>query len=371
MGLISKIEEKLSGSSGNEEQNKLQKPYPEGTSSSGYTGDSKTSDLTSSETSGFGSRTTGNSSYGSEQTQHPISSSGGRPTGTAVDNYGSNTTSSATGNQGTIAPPAGYSSTSTTDRMAQPTTTTTTSTSTTHRPVGGGAAGSMNPETRYEPKSPYDPYSIKGQQTAANAATTRPMEDMRSTGGQTRTIDSGARPIAGDARTVDRDGYGMTSSNVPSSQTTSSHHYGRDAGIAGGAGAAGVGAYELGKHSGTTSSGTYNEPGMSSSRAPIASQPPTSNVASQPQEAAYLNRDTLGGQQHQMAQDRRPFVDDSAGMGGAGAMGANTMGGAGGASTESADEKAKKMSDAYQAGYRDGMEHMKAEMQKMQLNQPR
>lgn len=353
MGLISKIEEKISGSSGSEEQSKLQKPAPEGGSSSNYTS-GNTGNLTSSEGGVLsGNRTTGDTSGGSDQTRYPISSSGDRPTGTAVDNYGSTGTSSSRGDRGTIGMPGGYSSSGTTsNRVAQPTTTTTT---TYDRPAGGGAAGTTS-DVRYEPRSPYDPYSAKGQQTAANATTTRPTETMRPVGE--------SRPVARDARPIAGQQYGPTGTTQPTSQTTSSHHYGRDAGIVGGAGAAGVGAYEMGKHSGTTSSG-YAEPGMTS-RAPIATQPPTSNVASQPSGAAYMDRDTLGGQQHQV-QDRRPFVDDSAGMGGAGAMGSNTMGSGAVIGEESTEEKAKKMSDAYQAGYRDGVEHMRAEMQRTQL----
>lgn len=137
------------------------------------------------------------------------------------------------------------------------------------------------------PREPFDPYSSKGQQTAANAAdqragygasqnraeagdmgsrsyasgqdvqrsphggVTNQVSDLK-TGPHSHLENREAVPTAGGQRVGS--GSGAGSGNMPGafdsyeSQGQQQHHYGRDAALAGGAGAGGVGAYEAAKH---------------------------------------------------------------------------------------------------------------------------
>lgn len=105
------------------------------------------------------------------------------------------------------------------------------------------------------------------------------------------------------------------------------HHYGRDAAVAGGLGTAGVGAYEAEKHH-------HNHQNQ--------------------QDASNLNK-PLPGMQGGQGQD--PYAGS-----GSGGMGMGMGAGQGGDSAGL--HQVKKMGGAYEAGYRDAMEHMKAEMRK-------
>ena len=324
MGIMSKIEDKLSGSS--KDQNTLQKEQYDSNTSS-----------------------TGNSS----SLQHPIS--GSKPTGTAVssgdDGYGSQsgTYGNQTGSYGSQPntyssnQPGAFDSKTTSDRMPG-------GYESGNQYSSGTTTSSTAPRQEYEsptgPRQPYDPYSRKGQQTAAAGAmpgsgTTQTSDYGRSgyedpsvargkTGGVLNQTDqqrytSGSQPTS----TTTSSGHPVSSASQYQSQPTSQHHYGRDAAMAGGVGAGGVGAYELGKHQQTTTAG-------------------------QPQDPSYMNRSAGGTQYDPNAS--RSMEDPSM------ASGASPSSGVPGESPGLT--QARKMGGAYEAGYRDAMEHMKAEMQK-------
>ena len=86
--------------------------------------------------------------------------------------------------------------------------------------------------------------------------------------------------------------YATGAQNVSNNQaatqqpTSQQHHYGRDAAIAGGAGAAGVGAYELGKNRGVdqpSTTGAHNLPShQATTQPPVSQYQPTAATAQQP-----------------------------------------------------------------------------------------
>jgi hypothetical protein len=279
MGLISKIEDKLTGA-------KHEPNYDSGT----------TSNTTSSNAS---------------KLQNPISSGAG-PTGTAVsgtsrDGYGSSgLTSGHTGNtasgQSSSTSPAGH--TTQTSSSINPSTTTSTHT------------------TTNSDRQTYDPYSSKGQSSAmstgvpplSNTSGTRAAYEDPSIarghqGGILNSSQGYGNPSASQQQpsstTSSATRQPETSASVQPGMTqpqttSSSHHYGRDAGIVGGAGAAGVGAYEMGKHSGQTSSSSAGyptdhatspshqyTPGTATSTAPGANPGSTSAAHGQGMGAAY------------------------------------------------------------------------------------
>jgi hypothetical protein len=286
MGLLDKIEDKLS--SNKDKDSKLEKQNYD--SSTGSTGTAS-------------------------KLQHPISNSSGGtyggstgPTsGQTYDNYRQDNSGYTSTMKDRV--PGSYVS----DEDHIPTTTTTT--------------------TSTSARQPYDPYSSKGQETAARHGTTGYGSS------HDRDYDRTARDDPSLARS--RDGgitnqysdqrYGATQTSS-ASPTTGSHHYGRDAAIVGGTGAAGVGAYELGK----------DHP---------SSQPLTTNTGQhQYQDASYMNQAQHTARNGSMA-------------GGAmepAAMGGHSQGGLAGESPGMT--QAKKMGGAYEAGYRDAMEHMQKEM---------
>lgn len=301
MGIISKIEDKLSSS--------------KSSSTEQQTYDSSTTP-------------------GASKLQNPISSQqGSGPTGTAVsgvgrDEYG--TSNSSSGYSSSLNP---SSHTTQTSSGVNPNTTTSTNTTTT-----------STGERQF-----YDPYSRKGQQTAHSAAISQGMapstsaayEDPNVARGQQGGVlnsshghyssaqqpgvvsSSGTRqPHTVPPSTTQQPG---TSSISSQPQTTSSHHYGRDAAVIGGTGAAGVGAYEMGKHSGPTSSSQY---------------PPGTATTSQPG--------------HSQVQPSSGGLNSSSAA--AGSASANMS-------------QSQKMGAAYEAGYRDAMEHVKADMMN-KLNEP-
>ncbi|KAF2120249.1 hypothetical protein BDV96DRAFT_321749 [Lophiotrema nucula] len=75
---------------------------------------------------------------------------------------------------------------------------------------------------------------------------------------------------------------GDTTPSAASGKPTQEHHYGRDAALAGGAGAAGLGAYEAGKHHQRESTDIANEPAIGSSTNPYSSQKLDPRVDSTP-----------------------------------------------------------------------------------------
>ena len=117
--------------------------------------------------------------------------------------------------------------------------------------------------------------------------------------------------------------------------STDQHHYGRDAAVVGGVGAAGLGAHELGKdhhnhgkHHSTeqsnllaTTGNTGNTHGLSKQASVLAAAHPPS---------------------HKVAAQSVPDMPNDWSM-------------------------AKRLGGAYEAGYRDAMEHMRAEMKRVNL----
>ncbi|KAK4496530.1 hypothetical protein PRZ48_012510 [Zasmidium cellare] len=251
MGLLDKIENKLGGSDKHEEQRLEQQQ--QGTTSTTH-GTHSTHGRTSNDTY---NTTTGERL---SERQHPISSATGSGSGivggTAVTGGAGSealTGSHGYGREGNVS--------STTDQLRD-----------TH------LGGNTNPDF---PRQPFDPYSSKGQQIAANAGSgntygasqgraqagdigsRRDIDDpevRRTHGGgisNGKDLKTGphhhlenrdAVPTAGGHKV----GAGATS-NLPGSfdtydnsptTTHGSHHTGRDAALAGGAGAAGYGAYE-------------------------------------------------------------------------------------------------------------------------------
>ena len=134
-------------------------------------------------------------------------------------------------------------------------------------------------------------------------------------------------------------GQPLSSGGQYESQPSSTqHHYGRDGAMAGGAGTAGgVGAYEMRKDQQQSRT-------MPQSHSDDYQHMTTGNQ--QPQDT-YMNRSAADGQYE-------PQSGHS--------MGDSTMGGAPTSGGPEGLEQAKKVSGAYESGYRDAMEHMNAEM---------
>ena len=345
MGLISKIEDKLSGSNKNEEQSKLSKGN---------------SDYSSSDANGGGtskfqnpiSSAGGSSNYDSSGYDHQMSSA----SGVSRDGYGASSDNTSSG-------------------------------------MTSGMTSSDTSNYSAGPRQPYDPYSRKGQQTAADAATpvstknySRPSADdpsvARTSGGgiANQTTDqrygaqrygdqhytSGSQPTITGQSASPPDAY-------PEEQTSSQHHYGRDAAMGAGAlGAGGAGAYAMGKSSSSSqsyddprqTSGSYNDPSMSQQRS-TGGYPQT--TSSNPQDVSYMNKSSAGDpyQSDVRRSAEHPSMGGATGPmssgAGVGAMSSDSMGSSG--AGESGLHPSKKMGGAYEAGYRDAMEHMKAEMQ--------
>ncbi|KAI6881376.1 hypothetical protein KC360_g6093 [Hortaea werneckii] len=175
------------------------------------------------------------------------------------------------------------------------------------------------------------------------------------------------------------------------------HHYGRDAAMVGGAGAAGAGAYEYGKHRGEPetaslgrdaygSSTTSRQPGMSSTSAGgygSSSEPGARNVSG----SGYGPAGTTGSSYtNDPARDAAAHHDRYGGPVAGGTMGGMTDGVGRSGTTKSSDSAHPRMSsetgssggpighgvapekklgtavgNAYEAGYRDAMAHMAAE----------
>ena len=381
MGLISKIEDKLSGSSS--EQNKLEKQNQDTGSSSSMNG--ATSKL-----------------------QHPISGSDGRPHGSEVgsasrmpggyddsssdpsgnygrgtsDNYGSSNSGNydrGTSNKYDRGTSNKYDR-GTSNRYDRDT-----SDAYGGHQTGSGMSSSTMPSSATSgtksgysgPQQPYDPYSSKGQQRAADAVTGGSSGTSRSQAqnfSRNNYDDSSvARSKHGgivnqneDPRytsgTTGGQSYDNSSGTTSGSQPTSTphHHYGRDAALAGGLGAGGVGAYEMGRsHDHNT---TSQNP--SSSRY-------TSGNTNQPQDVSYMNQsadaapissaDQYAGRS---STEKPDMAGSTASMGTAGTS--STTGG--GSSEHPGLSQARKMGGAYEAGYRDAMEHMKSEMGGMSVS---
>lgn len=258
MGLISKLEDKLSGSDKNDEQKKLEKQQLGSTQQGMDYG----------QQGGMSSGTSNTMSGGrASELQHPIGSTSGKGSGivggTAVTGGAGSEALAGSGSHG-YGREGNVSSTS--DQLRD-----------THLGSSTGSDG---------PRQPFNPYSSKGQQIAANAdpgpaggygasqnraeagdyGSRRSAEDpevRRTQGGgvsnnmtdqsfvtgpHSQLENRDAVPTAGGHRV----GSGATS-NMPGSYDTydnspsSQHHYGRDAALAGGAGAAGYGTYEATK----------------------------------------------------------------------------------------------------------------------------
>ena len=277
--------------------------------SSSSSGD--TSKLTKNEYDSYGSNTSGTTSSATSKLQNPISSSGGT-TGSSYPQNTSGMTSTA----------GGYSSHNQPSNYPQDTSAYT-STSRDRMPGSYGTDESHMPTSGNTPstaRQPFDPYSSKGQETAARAGTTgygssqtqnysRPTAEDSSI---SRARDGGVTNQYSDQRYA----APQTSSHLPTStgQTSSSHH-GRDAALAGGAGAVGaggIGAYELNKNQ-------------------SSSQPLTSG---QHQDVSYMNRDTqpMGSMGHDSSMAGGPtsgtLTGSSMGTEHAGLTQARKMGGA-------------------------------------------
>lgn len=280
MGIIAKIEDKLSGSSKHEDQNKLSK---------------------SSSEPEVGSSNYDNNDYGG-------------------NNHDSNNYDNSMNASGHVSR----------DGYGSPTNTTSGGRPSTDRRYDNAEDGEKSSYNRV-PRKPYDPFSRKGQQTAADAARPtskegygrsshdEPSVSRSKHGGITNQADDSRYPS--DSR--------QTPGSYPDDSTESQHHYGRDAAAAGGLGAAGVGAYELGKNRDNKSNSHSRDP----SRTGQQSSYPKSKGSS-PQESSYNSR-SPGGQQY--GQGERHSYDDPAIVGGAG-KGSN-----GGSQIMSSASIAKKM----------------------------
>jgi hypothetical protein len=288
-----------------------------------------------------------NSSGAPSNIRHPISSNQGTsPTVGATntadrDGYGTQpskyntTTNSGYGQQpgsyqtDTRTAPTGHGN----DTMPTTTTNTTTSTNTDQRQY-------------------YDPYSRKGQQTAASAATDR-YGMSPSTGNNTSpnadanvarshrggVLNSNDDPRYGTQHHGNVSATGNQDMGTMSGEPASRHHYGRDAGMGAGAGAAGVGAYEMGK-----SDRHPQEAGDSR-------YPREGDTSRYPQEMGTSNHPNYS------------HVQPAGGHVGATNATGHLGGGSGMENSMQAPTQAQKMSQAYEAGYKDAVEHMKKEHQ--------
>ena len=365
MGLISKIEDKLSGSSS--EQNKLEKQNQDTGSSS--TMDGATSKL-----------------------QHPISGSDGRPHGSEVGSASrmpggyDDSSSDPSGNYGRGTSDNYGSSNSgnydraTSDKYDRGTSNRydrDTSDAYGGRQTGSGMSSSTMPSSATSgtksgysgPQQPYDPYSSKGQQRAADAVTggssgtsrnqaqnfSRNNYDdssvARSKHGGIVNQNEDPRYTSG---TTGGQSYDNSSGTTSGSQPTSAphHHYGRDAALAGGLGAGGVGAYEMGR------SRDHN----ATSQNPSSSGYTSGNI-NQPQDVSYMNRSADAAPISSADQYAGRSSTENPDMAGSTA----SMGSAG-TSEHPGLSQARKMGGAYEAGYRDAMEHMKSEMGGMSVS---
>ena len=306
--LINKIEEKFSSNSTSnrdDEYNNTQKPTSE------YSSGNSANQTTSSSL-----RSGDNTSVGSGYGQQTTSSKEGGPIYNGVDGHGSNTTTSTShyGNQDTTdANRRVPGSWDTTDRTAT------------------GTSGLAQDSSKYgeAQRQPPGSYNSMGQQTGANTVTGNNTDATRSFGS------------------------GVTNGT---GQTTSDHHYGRDAGIVGGTGAASLSAYEASKYSGT-SYNTHHEPGRTrtyeTSRGQDQGYGNNSNLSNVP----YMNRDTVNNGQHNSSSRR--FSNESSRMHGLGSTDPNPH-------SISDRALARKMGAAYEAGYRDALEHLRAEHHQQQ-----
>lgn len=393
MGLISKIEDKLH--SGKEsDSSKLQKssyedssdsshlrhPVSSGTATSGY-GNSATA---TGATSGYGSSTT--DAAGATGAAGAMGGSSAMPgsyddasrTSVERDGYGQATSGYAKDSRDTS---AAYSSSGRTDPRDATTT-------------GGYGTSGYGSSTRTGPRDttsggygsgsrqPYDPYSSKGQTTAANTASGYPggsttsREDYANDPNVPRSREGGvmnpgshassrnpdAIPTAG-GQTVGSSGdpYSTTSSgradpysstttssrgvdpyNSPS-QTSSGHPI-RDAALTSGAGAAGAGAAGYGASRMGGDERSAQDPSVAYGQ---------HNTSTNPQDVSYMNRSSGGGAMESSTVSGMGSSTQAMGTTGSSGMADNS-------SMPGMDPK--KMGGAYEAGYRDAMEHAKAEM---------
>ena len=354
MGVTDKIKDKLTGGSSASTSNKLEKPYDSSSSNTSHlqhpissaspTGTAVADDKYATQSSNYSSQP---NTYSSGTTQSSTYSSGTtQPSGyststTQPSGYSNTTTQPSTYSSGTTQP-CSYSTSSPTDRVPG-------SYVSDNEHSGTTNSSSTAPRQPYEcatgPRQPYDPYSQKGQQTAAAG----PMPGSGTSQTQNYSRPTGEDPsisrskYGGVSNQMDQQRYtsdGTTTSDPYQSQsTTSQHHYGRDAAIVDGVGAGGVGAYELGQHQQTES---RTVPQYQTSAYPQTGQQ---------QDVSYMNRST-GGAQYE-PETRRSVEDPS------------LASGAGVPSESAGLAQAKKMGGAYESGYRDGyrdaMEHVNAQ----------
>ena len=373
MGLISKIEDKLSGSSSSD-QNKLEK--------SNY--------------GSVGSNTTGGTSSTTSKIQNPISS-GDRsgPTGSAIDPSTGNVHSSYAQDTSRSGVPSNYpqntsgytSSSGAPSSYPQNTSGYTSTSGATDRMPGSYVndethiPSSTTSTSRTGPNQPYDPYSSRGQETAARAGTTsstsRTMEDPS----MSRSRDGGIMNEQSDPRYTSQTDPRYTSQTSPTSGTTSSHHYGRDAALGAGAlGAGGAGAYEMNRdkpptqpltsstgHHGQT--GQYQDDSYTQQSQPRGAHDPSMAGMQQSQyggsqdpSMSRIQQSQYGGAQDSLMSGAGPGITTA----GSHMPGSPTTGGnasAGAVTGESPGlTQARKMGGAYEAGYKDAMEHMQQEM---------
>lgn len=220
MGLISKIEDKLSGSNKHEDQNKLEKEQGtghHGGKTSGYENEPPTSQAGgASVTSGWDNAGSSGTGSNSHDLRHPIQSE-------ASKGYGNDSSQMPSGAQGVGRD--GY---------------------------GGQASGTETGRNKMLPNEPMKPFSSKGQdaayQNSRGGSEAQDFEQRFKSGRQSEPEDRSAIPTAGGRQLGDPEGQ---------------HHYGRDAALAGGAGAAGTGAYEESKHRGHHGTNSRDSPQQS------------------------------------------------------------------------------------------------------------
>jgi hypothetical protein len=225
----------------------------------------------------------------------------------------------------------------------------------------GGTHGSSGHHTGSGPREPFDPYSSKGQTTAANASTGYPShghEQYGSGAGNTFSNDPnvphrnregsgivpGSHPNAHNPSAIPTAGgqrVGSTDVNDPYSSSSTTHNDGKSHPIRDAAQKAGL----AGGSSGHKDHGSSHN---------------------NPNDVSYMNRSNEPGYGNESSHHH-----NTPGMAGS-TMGSGTDSshhhtGPGGMTSGSSEVDPKKMSNAYEAGYRDGMKHAQEQMQGLNL----
>ncbi|KAI9760468.1 MAG: hypothetical protein M4579_001662 [Chaenotheca gracillima] len=298
------------------------------------TGSIPTTGQTSS-TTGPAGYSAGTTNTGSTGTGYP---SGATSTGSTTRDYPSGTTSSI--NDQPTGMPGGFptgtnepSTTSTSRRVEEPT-----STSHTGRDVavgGGGAAAAAAASWEASKHPSHDESTTSSSPSSGTAGPHKssllnkldPRVKNTPTKQTTRDADASSSPSSSSPYSASQIDPRVDSVPRTSTEPQSEHHYGRDAGIVGGAGAVGAGAYEADKrHQGTTPATTQKSTttGTDPSTTPGQTAGPHSSTLLNKADPRYDS-----GDGHRITRDEPPhsgtkdthYGRDAAVVGGAGALG--------------------------------------------------